>query len=225
MNGSSSGHSSIRAGHVLLSSSLVAVLLALLPAQVAAHGHHAGYCDLSLASDGTLFVSLDLPAGDAQPFFGGAVPTEAPSPPPDQVANYLNSRLAVLADQVACTSIAPWSWQKAGPETGGSWYLETSLKCPQLPTDLSVLNRILFELPHGYRHQVVLRAPDTTLSARTDPSQHVAHFLLPAPAAGQQTVPALLWPLVAAAALALVCAGAALYLFLLLRRRARQISN
>lgn len=225
MNGFRSDHAPFRVGHTLSYCSLVILLLALAPAQAAAHGHHAGYCDLSLATDGTLFVSLDLPAGDAQPFFGGAVPTEAPSPTPDQVANYLNSRLAVLADQVACASIAPWSWQRSAPETGASWYLETTLKCPHLPNDLSVLNRILFELPHGYRHQVVLRAPQTTLSARTDPSQHVAHFLLPAPAAGQQTVPALLWPLVAATALALLCAGAALYLFLLLRRRARHISN
>lgn len=193
--------------------------LLVLPSWAGAHGLHAGHADLLLAEDGTLFVTLQIPSGDAAGFFAGAEPTATLQDAPEPVATYLSSRFAAVADKTACSQQLTWQWQAEGqlPET--VWTFQARFACSPSPAELTVLDRLLFEREHSYRHSLILRAPSITSTARTTPDQPSALFPLPASARQEGWLDQLTPVAWAGWSLALVAIIACVALSLVLRKR------
>lgn len=190
-----------------------------VPTVVLAHGFHAGTSEITVKQD-QLEVLVSLPAPDFFHFFDIAL-SDNPSDAEaglrarfEELTRYVDSRFYVVWKDHQCERLDPYGIRLVDSGHEALLAITARYGCVSAPTELKVVNRLLFERSGGMRHAVVVtsggKSQQELFNAATDSHLFMVHLVQPE----AHGFP--LWRVVFSATALLVLAG----LFFWLKKRA-----
>lgn len=132
-----------------------------VPAVVLAHGFHAGTSEITVKQD-QLEVLISLPAPDFFHFFdielsdNSSVDEAGLRARLEELTRYVDSRFYVVWKDHQCERLDPYSFRLADKGHEALLAITARYGCVSAPTELKVVNRLLFERSGGMRHAVVV---------------------------------------------------------------------